>query len=87
MVDTLILQVHPLLKFMELEQQTEQGGSGLRRTMMGADLTGRTDVHHEGQVGLWFCARFGPRVLAQSTPWGWRQMQLYTALYLTLQLA
>ena len=67
MVDTLILQVHPLLKFMELEQQTEQGGSGLRRTMMGADLTGRTDVHHEGQVGLCF---FGPRAASTGSSTG-----------------
>lgn len=42
--------MHPLLKFMELESQTEQH-PGMRR-VMGSELAVRTDAgHQEGQVG------------------------------------
>lgn len=41
--------MHPLIKFMELESQTDQG-PGMRR-VMGADIV-RADGHHpDGQVG------------------------------------
>ena len=61
-------QVHPLLKFMELESQTEQGSGGMRR-VVGADVM-RADGHVEGQVGGRGRPPLSPSALSTRQVWG-----------------